>query len=507
MTRKNDIAEVIEAIQKSMKAPLPEAIAKAWVQPGSPTSGLAAYDLEAPAKLLYPVLTPLRNSIPREGGGVGTAVNWRAITGINTTDIEAGVSEGNRGGVISHSTQDKTAAYRGIGLEDNVTFEADYASQTFDDVKARAVQGTLWSTMIQEEKIILGGNTSLALGTTPTPTTSTSTTGGSIAAATYNVICVALTLNGFLTASVSAAGVRGTVTRTNADGTADTYGGGSARQSAAASQATTGSTSTISASVAVVPGAVAYAWYVGTAGAEKIVAITKINSVLITALPAAGNQLASAIPGAAADNSTNLLIFDGLLTQIWTPGSGSYIKNMATGTPGTGTPLTADTKGGIVEFDEALQSFWDNYKLSPDEILVGSGVQNDIRLKILTGGSAAAQRFVFDMQQNAVRGGTMAISYLNPFGMPAGSDYAQGSEIPIVVHPNLPDGTVIFRSKRLPYKLSNVTDVLKMKLRRDYYQLEWPLRTRKYEYGVYMDGLLQNYFPPAFGVITNIARG
>ena len=30
---------------------------------------------------------------------------------------------------------------------------------------------------------------------------------------------------------------------------------------------------------------------------------------------------------------------------------------------------------------------------------------------------------------------------------------------------------------------------------------------RRYEYGVYFDGVLQNYFPPAFGMITNIGNG
>jgi hypothetical protein len=36
--------------------------------------------------------------------------------------------------------------------------------------------------MIQEERLILGGNTSVAMGTTPTPTLSTATTGGTLAA-------------------------------------------------------------------------------------------------------------------------------------------------------------------------------------------------------------------------------------------------------------------------------------------------------------------------------------
>ncbi|MDE3023543.1 MAG: hypothetical protein KGI54_17115, partial [Pseudomonadota bacterium] len=44
------------------------------------STGLIAYDLQAPAKNLYPVLTPIRNSIPRVGGGTGTATNWRVVS-------------------------------------------------------------------------------------------------------------------------------------------------------------------------------------------------------------------------------------------------------------------------------------------------------------------------------------------------------------------------------------------------------------------------------------------
>ena len=92
-------------------------------------------------------------------------------------------------------------------------------------------------------------------------------------------------------------------------------------------------------------------------------------------------------------------------------------------------------------------------------------------------------------------------SYFNPFSM------SGGSEIEVMLHPNVPAGTIIFITKEIPYPLSNVQNVLQMKLRRDYYQIEWPLRTRRYEYGVYFDGTLQNYFPPAFGMITNISNG
>ena len=43
----------------------------------STASGLLAYDLQAPAKNLYPFIAPLRSILPRIGGGTGTATNWR----------------------------------------------------------------------------------------------------------------------------------------------------------------------------------------------------------------------------------------------------------------------------------------------------------------------------------------------------------------------------------------------------------------------------------------------
>ena len=106
----------------------------------------------------------MRNKIPRVGAGRGTQANWKAITGININSISVGVSDGNRGGVVSTAVQEYMAAYRGIGLEDFVSFEADYAAEGFDDLKATSCQGLLRAVMIGEEEVIVGGNTSLPLG-------------------------------------------------------------------------------------------------------------------------------------------------------------------------------------------------------------------------------------------------------------------------------------------------------------------------------------------------------
>ena len=496
---------IIAAVRRALAGyPAAAALRKDWTSPANATTGIAMYDLEAPSKKLYPVITPLRNRIPRVSAEGGIQANWRAITGINVTGVRSGVGQGNRGGVIQTSTADYIAAYRQLGLEDFVTFEADLASRGFESVKALAVMGLLNSLMIEEEAIILGGNSSLALGTTPTPSLSTATTGGTLAAATYSVICIALTLDGYRASQVSATGVPGLITRTNADGTQDTYGGGAALQSASATIATTGSTSTVSATVTPVVGASAYAWYFGAAGSERLRAITTINSNVFTNNTGGTNQLASAqnTLAGSADQSKNLLIHDGIFTMVQNPTYNGKLTFMPTGTAGTGTPLTSDNAGGIVEFDTMLQYFWDVLRLSPTDIYVSSQQMKDIGKKVLGATSTAAQRFSFVYtNQGALAGGIMVKSYLNPYGMNG------AQEIPIHLHPNIPPGTVMFYCDALPYPLSNVTNVLQIRTRRDYHQLEWPLRTRKYEYGVYSDQVLQNFFPPSFGLLQNIAPG
>ena len=40
-----------------------------------------------------------------------------------------------------------------------------------------------------------------------------------------------------------------------------------------------------------------------------------------------------------------------------------------------------------------------------------------------------------------------------------------------------------------------VTDVIQVKTRREYYQIEWPLRTRQWESGVYYSGVLAELLP------------
>lgn len=511
----NVTTETMELI-KSMKAQdlafLPGNLAKAFTQ----GLGLVWYDLEPTAKLLYPVITPIRNMIPRVSGAGGTATHYKAITGININNLSAGVSEGNRNAVIATQVAQVIVPYAGLGFEDNVSFEADYASQNFDDVKALAVLGLLRSLMIAEEKTILWGNASLQINggsqcAAPTQG-ATASTGGALSNGTFYVGYVPLTAEGYFMASI-AGGIKQLISRVNADASNDTYGGGSGYRSANLSVTLSGGTATqvINAVATAYPGAVAYAWFYGaTAGAMLLTQITTVNVVTITGSETQGTQLFSGLT--AADNSRNALLFDGLIPQacgagMTSSGPGSISEGPISGAYWAslgGAVLTANNAGGINQIDTALKAFWDNYRLSPDIMFVNSQELQNIHVKILNAGASSFVRFNLDTAGAVVTqftAGVVVGTYLNKFSMDG------GQLVKLMLHPNMPPGTILFYTSKIPYPLSNVANPVQMKLRRDYYQIEWPLRRRQYEYGIYMDGTLENYFPPAFGVICNIGNG
>src|SRR5271165_6301243 len=183
-------------------------------------TGLTAYDLQAPAKNLYPTITPLRNSLPRVARLYpGDAARWRTISSITGSGYDAmgWVPEGQRSASMSYSAQSQVAPYLTLGEEDTVTFEAEAASQGFEDLNATATLRLLQKTMRKEETALLGGNASLALGTPGAPTLTASGTGATLPSTTYSVIVVGLTFEGYRNSS-SSGGIATSKTITGNDG-------------------------------------------------------------------------------------------------------------------------------------------------------------------------------------------------------------------------------------------------------------------------------------------------
>jgi hypothetical protein len=460
-----------------IKAAQADDIAKAGVVAGSgQTAGFQNWNLEPAAKNLYPVTTKLRNVIPRvsnDNGGVGS--NYKVITGYGAHG-EIGVAEGARGFVQTPTLVDKVAYFRSLGNEGSVTFESKSATRGFDDVLASETQRVLVGLMEQEEKMIVAGRGVTALPA-PTGLAAAASAGGALAAGNYSLIVRALTAKGAEFSSVSL-GVTLPAPKPGADGTVMNRSG---YAGTSATLAVNGITlnQKVTASVEAVSGAAAYAWFFGAAGSERLVAVTTLSTTEITALNA-GGQLHSALP--AGDFSVDSFAFDGLLTIA----SDMSPFNVAL----SGSASLSGSNGHIDQLDNVLQNMYDGIRVAADRVLVSTDMMAAVNKKILDGSNI---RIAQSAEQT--QGGNFVTTYIHP---------VTGDVLRVESHPFLPKGTILVYSTQLGYMNTNIPNVFQIKTNREYNQIFWPLRSRKYEFGVYVEEVLQHYLPSSMAVISNI---
>ena len=145
---------LMKAALKDSSADLAKAVTTA--------QGLTFYDLQAPAKNLYPTITKLRNMTPRVGrpAGYGAACNWKQVSGITGSGFDAmgWIPEGQRSASMSYETANVSAPYITLGEEDYLTFEAESAAEGFEDLNATVSMRLLQKTMRKEETGLLAGN-------------------------------------------------------------------------------------------------------------------------------------------------------------------------------------------------------------------------------------------------------------------------------------------------------------------------------------------------------------
>lgn len=441
-------------------------------------SGLVGYDLEPAARVLQPVITPLRNRLPRVKGKGGTAANWRQITSLSTNIATSFAAFGAAGPTLNYTETDRSATYKAMGVADNVSIEAIQQALGLEDARAQMSIRLLQNTMILEEQNLITGRNA-ALGAAPTaPTVTSSTTGGTVAANTYYVVVRACTGQGVrstVAANVTAAGVIASL----------------GRKSTQTAVTTSGSTSTISASTPYLDGATTYEWYVGTtnnATSETLEAITSINSVTLTAIAGTGGTV-------IVDNSANSQAFDGFLSQgsgTGTFGNFGYSKVLATGTAGVGTTFA------LTDIDTMLFTLWNLYGAIPDALIMAPQHAVDLTAKCRAAGMI---RQVVDNGANGkLIGGSRVTGYLHP---------VVDKELEIIAHPWWPAGSIFALSFGLPpgVPLNETTNAWEIKTQIDYYMLEYAVTAPKYSIEVRSLEALAGYFLLGAGIITNIAFG
>lgn len=491
-------------------------------------TNLNFYNLEPQAKNIYPVLYPLLASTPRvnpmfNGMKVGgTAVNWKAVVGIDGGGYPA-ISEGNRNSYMNISQRDYAARFKYLGKDIQTSFQAQQTGLGFEDNIALSQLSLLNALLNDEERMLLFGNSGpasvggngFALGTTPTPTAALAT-GGTIANNTkVSCYCVALTAWGVTLAGTT--GVKLPFVRNNADQSQDAINGGTGVISAASTVVTclsSGNQQSVTFTVAAVNGAMGYAWFVDSTDATTPVTsnavfagVTAFGSLTITSLPSVSNQKANATDsgsglGLTTDNSYNLLDFDGICTWHFNTFGSSQPAYLA---DNAGKGFTSNGDGTIAEFETAADYFWSNYKLGIDNIYLGGSLIQAASKAMLTGSTGSgANRLEFTRDATGgLTGGQILTEYNWKY-----SNTAQRKVVPVRPHPWLPAGVVLFDLTNNPYPAAGdaIPTVRRIVSLEDHFSIKWPYRKLQHELGVYCFETLEHYIPFGGGVLTGVAN-
>lgn len=139
------------------------------------TSGMTAFptreNLEAEAKILVPIETPVRNMLPRVPGA-GTASQWRQATSLGggwgtSLDQPGGVSAiqaffGESGAPAAHTTvyAAKSVGYKLLGTYGSVTGFAMASGRNFQNQLATEKTNAILNLMLNEEYALISGDSS-----------------------------------------------------------------------------------------------------------------------------------------------------------------------------------------------------------------------------------------------------------------------------------------------------------------------------------------------------------
>lgn len=470
---RNEIQKTVEVMTQTTptKAELHPEFKKSF----DTSSGLQPYNLEPFVGTLVPVLTPLRNSIPRLSGR-GKQVEFKTITGINTAKLNGFVAEGSAGQIVTSQVNDVNAVYRSMALADKVTYEQEWEGKPYVESRALAVANLLRATMIAEEgNILFAQNTSGgasqqapgAVGTTPTPIVAAGGTGSNLAAGTVYVKAVAYT------------------------------GMGAAIASAEVSVAVTANQQvTITPVFPTNQPVVGFKLFAGSvAGAEYLITAAQVSGgvlysdnyttngepVVLNDLPTTGEQ-----PSAyTADASASALAWNGILPQIF---AGGGYKKAVNG------KLTMDFIKGL------FKGLYDQAKGDPNVVYVGSTESQTITDLVL--GQSNTPYTVLIDEQNGAAGGVKVSRLVN--GQTAGI-------VKVFTHPNMPQGMVMALQTELPswYPGAEIPAPMAMDLVQDYTEINYAptYNNPGWTTEVRLLGTLKMYIPILQGVLYGITPG
>jgi hypothetical protein len=455
------------------------------------STSFAAFDLEAPAKLLTPRPTPLRNRIPRKKG-VGTSHRIKRITGYTGTgtggqgQIWPGVTESTttafgsinfeRGSKISYTSDDIILPYNSYSLSDSVSFDANFSGLGYQDLRQLSSTSTLYATMLMEERMMLmargtASGYSGALSAPATVTLAAVSPSGSVTALANNTYYVYVTAD---------AGISST-------------GFGESVLTSVQSQATTSQALTVT--ISSVAGAIAYNVYVGTTtGAANAKFQGRTTGTVFTlggtGTTLIGNQAPFTTTGAVAtrassDTSAYATGYDGILPTLL--GSNTGYNNNINSTFSNTNPGT--------EFQTVFANLYNAVKADPDEILMNGADRKQLSDSIKGSANANYRLQVNQDETTGVTFGSVVNGMVNE---------TTGKSLDITVHPWLPQGVAPVLSYTLPIPDTEISDIWSNYLVQDYMGIQWPVTQFAYEFSTYFRGTFFCAAPAWNGIVSGI---
>ena len=465
------------------------------------STSFAAFDLEAPAKLLTPRPTPLRNKLPRKRGvgtshrvkrilgytGTGTGGQgniWPGITETSQNNFAPGASNPlylERGPQISYTADDLVLPYNSYSLSDQVSFDANFSGMGYQDLRQLSSTSTLYATMLMEERMLLfaRGTASGYSGALSAPTfTLASPVAGAgqtaLAAATYFVNVTA-------DAGIAGSGFGESILGTQAS-------------TAVAS----GDVLTVTVSTPVV-GATGYNIYVGTTtGAANLTYQGTLRGTGTFTIQGAGTQnltgnnapyttTGAAASRANADTSAYATGYDGILPTVL--GANTGYNNSINSTFSTSNPG--------VEYQTVFYNLYNNVKADPDEILINGSDRKQLSDSIKNGSTANYRLNLTQTEVGDYVGGATIGALYNEI---------TGKMVPLTVHPWLEQGVSPVLSYTLPIPDTEVSDVWSVINVQDYMGIQWPVVQFSYDFSTYFRGTFFCYAPAWNGAVSGIVQ-
>ena len=454
------------------------------------STSFAAFDLEAPAKMLTPRPTPLRNKIPRKKGigtsrrvkritaytGTGTGVGnlWPGITETTQNNFAPGAVTPfklERGPQISYIADDLVLPYNSYSLSDQVSFDANFSGLGYQDLRQLSSTSTLYATMLMEERMML-----FARGTA-------SPYSGALAAPT-----ITTTVRDKAGSETNITGISGGHIYVYVTASAGAFGESVA--SVAIDTTVANNAKVVDVNITVPStGAVGYNVYVATGASDPGRAAAFYDGVT-----AASGTAAFTITGAlattgnvppASQTSAYATGYDGILPTVLGANSG-YNNNINT---------VFSTSNPGVEYQTVFYNLYNNVKADPDEILINGADRKQLSDAIKNGSTA---NYRINLSQNDVG------DYVGGITIGALNNEITGKMVPITVHPWLTQGVSPVLSYTLPIPDTEVSDVWAAINVQDYMGIQWPVVQFTYDFSTYFRGTFFCYAPAWNGAVSGI---